>query len=397
MSVDRNIRLVSLYTVAINAAFIVPIIVPFYRDQMNLTFQDFLIAEACFAAVVVLFEVPSGWLSDVWQRKHVLALGAFFDVLGMLCLIIGDNIWWAIAAQSIIGIAISLMSGTHTAMLYDSLLSAGREGEYRKREGKRGALQFYSVAAASVVGGLLYPIHHMAPLILEVGCLTIGIIAACLMVEPTRHRKIAEKHPVADMIETARYALHGHADVGMIILFASVMFCSTKLIMWTQQPYYMALHIDESLFGILMAAGFLMAGMSSHVSHLLDGKVGSVQALLGVWVVAVAVCIASGLSLGYVGVGLLMLGGSVLYGIAAPRVSEAINSRVGSERRATILSTQSLICSLFFIPTSIGMGWIAENYTIGAALLAIAAWLGLAGIALALVVVRRGGRRVMML
>lgn len=397
MSVDRNIRLISLYTVMVNAMFIVPVLVPYYRDQMGLNFQDFLIGEACFAAVVVLFEVPSGWISDMWKRKYVLALGALFDVIGMGCLLVGDNLWWAILGQSIVGISVSLMSGTHTAMLYDSLLSVGRESEYRKREGKRGALMFYSVAVASVAGGLLYPISHTLPLILCMICLTIGIIAACLMVEPTRHRKIAEKHPVADMIETARYALRGHADVGMIILFASVMFCATKLIMWTQQPYYMALHIDESLFGILMAAGFLMAGMSSHVSHLLDGKVGSVQALLGVWLVAVAICIAAGVSLGYVGVGLLMLGGSVLYGIASPRVSEAINSRVGSERRATILSTQSLICSLFFIPTSIGMGWVAENYTIGAALLAIAAWLGLAGIALALVVVRRGGRRVMML
>ena len=397
MSVERNIRLIGLYTVMINAGFIIPIIVPFYRDQMNLSFQDFLIAEACFAAVVVLLEVPSGWISDMWQRKYVLAIGALFDAIGMLCLIVGDNIWWAIAAQSIIGIAISLMSGTHTALLYDSLLSVGRESEYRKREGKRGALQFYSVAAASVAGGFLYPVNHYLPAMLGIVCLAVGIITACMMHEPTRHRKIAEKHPVADMIETARYALHGHADVGMIILFASVMFCGTKLIMWTQQPYYLALHIDESLFGVLMAAGFLMAGMSSHVSHLLDGKIGSVQALLGVWAVAMVVCITAGLSLGYVGVALLMLGGSVLYGIASPRVSEAINSRVGSERRATILSTQSLICNLFFIPTSIGMGWVAENYSIGAALIAIAAWLGIAGIALSFVVVRRGGRRVMML
>lgn len=396
MSIRKNIRLLEAFTICTNMGFVIPVIILYYRDQMGLDFQDFLIGEACFAAVVVLLEVPTGWISDVWKRKHTLALGAFFDLLGYACLLVGNNLFWAILGQSVIGVGISLISGTNSAMLYDTLLSDGREKEYRKLEGRRGALGFYSVAGASAVGGFLYPLHHQLPIALSLVVLLVAIVLACVMHEPSRHKKMPEKHPLADMAATAKYALKGHAEIGLIILFASVMFCSTKMIMWSQQPYYMALGLHESLFGVLMAAGFLLAGASSQLGHKLDGKIGSVKALMGVWLAAVLVCVFSSLYVGWTGVVLMMLGGSCLYGIAMPRVSEAINSRVGSERRATILSTQSLMTSLLFIPVSTVMGWVSDAHGITGALLGIAAWLGVAGLCLVMLVMKNG-KRVMLL
>ncbi len=396
MRARNNIKLLEAYTICTNMGFVIPVILPYYRDQMGLDFKDFLLGEACFAAVVVLLEVPTGWISDVWKRKNTLMLGAFFDLLGYMCLLIGDNLFWAILGQSIIGVGISLISGTNSAMLYDSLLSEGREAEYRRLEGRRGSFGFYSVAFASIIGGLLYPIDHQLPLILSMAAIAMAMVMAFTMDEPTRHKRRPEKHPLADMAETARYALRGHADVGLIILFAAAMFCSTKLIMWSQQPYYMAMGLHESLYGLLMAAGFLMAGASSQLGHKLDGRVGSVKMLAGIWVVAISVCLIASLYLGWAGVVLLMVGGSCLYGIAFPRVSEAINNRVDSARRATVLSTQSLMSSLFFIPVSTLMGYVSDSYGVEGALRGIACWLALAGLCLMMLVVRKG-RRVMML
>ena len=126
----------------------------------------------------------------------------------------------------------------------------------------------------------------------------------------------------------------------MIILFAGIMFCSTKLIMWTQQPYYMALGLREDAFGLLMAVGFVLGGFSSQMAHRLDGRVNTHRALLLAWAMAVCACLGAAVSVGWHGVALLMVGGTCIYGIAAPRVSEAINRHVGSERRATILSSE---------------------------------------------------------
>lgn len=397
MRTDRNIKLIHGYSMAMSAMFLIAVIVPFYRDRMGLSFHDFLIGEACFAATLVLLEVPSGWLSDVWQRKHVLALGALLEMIGWAILLFGDNLFWAITAQVVIGVAISLISGTNTAFLYDTLLSARRTDEFRAQEGKRSGLGYYSIAAASVISGWLYSLDPVLPVFATVFFVLAGLIMACMMDEPVRHKRRPEKHPVADMVETCRYALHGHAEVGMIIFFASVMFCSTKLIMWSQQPYYMAMHLPEEYFGMLAAAGFFLAGFSSHISHLFDGKVGSLVALAIVWTIAIGVCLGASLHFGWTGVALLMFGGTCLYGMANPRVSEAINNRVSSERRATILSTQNLMVSLFFIPVSSVIGWISDHHGVQSGLLGIAGWLGFAGLCLLFLATRKKWRSRMMM
>ena len=128
--------------------------------------------------------------------------------------------------------------------------------------------------------------------------------------------------------------------------------------------------------------GFCLGGLSSQLGHKLDGKVGSLRPLIIVWSAAVGICLAASVSPGWLGVALLMVGGTCLYGVAAPRVSEAVNRHVDSSRRATVLSTQSLLVSLMFIPVSAVMGQVSSAYGVRMVLVAIACWLGVAGLAL---------------
>lgn len=388
MRVERNIRLLQAHALLMNMGFVIPVIMPYYRDEMGLSFQEFLIGEAAFAAVIVLLDVPTGWLSDVWQRKHVLALGSLMELAGYALLATAKGLPMSVLAQAVIGVGISLLNGTISAMMYETLMCGGREAEYRRHEGRRGGFGLYSVAGASVLGGLLYPYMHHLPVLLSVLAQLGALVIACALDEPERHRKMPEKHPVADIVDTTRYALR-HPEVGLILVFAAAMFCSTKMIMWTQQPYYMALGLSESLFGVLMAVGFVLGGFSSQMAHRLDGRVGIHAALMIAWALALSVCVAAGFRLGLHGVALLMIGGTCVYGIAAPRVSEAINRHVGSERRATVLSTQSLMTSLLFMPVSAVMGRVSESHGVQAVLLSLAGWLGLAGLALALWAARR--------
>ncbi len=389
MNVQKNVRLLELYTICTNMIFIVPVVVPYYRDVIGLSFQDFLIGEAVFAAVVMALEVPSGWLSDVWKRKHVLLLAMLTWFAGFAVLLFADSLFLAVTAQGILGISLSLTSGTNTALLYDSLLAEGREHDYTRLEGRRLGIGFYAVAAAGILGGFLYEVDPRLPVVLTMTACLPGAACALLMGEPERHRSAIRSHPLADMAGTVRYALHGHAEIGFIILFAAVLLSATKLIMWTQQPYYMALGVPESAFGMLMAVGWLLAGASSHSAHFLNDKVSNLKALTLAVIAAVGICLGAAIGPGYHGIVLLMLGGSCLFGLTAPRVDNAINKRVGSERRATILSTSSLLRQLFFIPLSIGIGWIIDHADISAGLISTAGWLGLGGLLLGLWALKR--------
>ncbi len=391
MRVDRNIRHLNFHAVCVNMAFVIPVIMPFYRDEIGLTFKDFLLGEACFAATVVLLDVPCGWISDQWRRKIVLALGTLLEMIGYAMLLVSHSLFMAALAQSVIGIGICLLNGTNSAILYETLMADGREGEYRKREGQRGGFGLYSVAFASILGGLMYNVNHALPVVMSLCMQLVAVVIACRMDEPERHRKRPDKHPVADIIETTKYALV-HPEVGLLLIFAGVMFCSTKLIMWTQQPYFMAMGLREEAFGLLMAVGFMLGGFSSQMGHRLDGKVGTYKALCLAWIAAVVACLGASVAVGWHGVALLMMGGTCIYGMTAPRVSEAINRHVGSDRRATILSTQSLLVSLLFIPVSMVMGRVSDLWGVQAVLVSLAAWLGVAGLCLAVWCFRRRRR-----
>jgi MFS family permease len=382
MRVNRNIRLLEAHALLVNMMFAIPVLIPYYRDEIGLSFRDFLLGEAAFAATLVLLDVPMGWVSDLWQRKLVLALGTLIELNGFILLLAAHGLATAMLAQVLIGVGICFLNGTNTALLYESLMAEGREAEYRRREGRRNGFGLYSVAAASLLGGMLYPRHHRLPVILTGAMQALAILAAGLLDEPERRRRRSERHPLADIAATTHYALR-HPQVGLIIVFAGVLFCSTKLIMWTQQPYYILMGLKENVFGLLMGTGFVLGGFSSQLAYRLDGKVVTRNALVLAWAIALAACLGAAVRPGWHGVALLILGGSCIWGMATPRVTEAINRYVDSARRATVLSTQSLCVSLLFIPVSWVMGRLSESYGVRAMLVALAGWLGLAGLGLA--------------
>jgi MFS family permease len=393
MRIQRNLRLIDIYTIGMNAILILPVLLPFYRDQIGIGFREFMIGEACFSAVIVALDVPTGWISDTWQRKQAQALGILFLIIGYCCMLVARSFAMAVAAQSIVGIGISLCNGTNTAILYDSLASVGRDGEYRRREGRRLALCMYTVAICSIVGSFIYPYCHKLPLIVFICALVCALVATCLLDEPERVRRRPERHPILDVLATIKYALHEHAEIGFVILSAATLFSCTKIILWTQQPYYMLLGIPEGWYGALMAVGFVLSGLSSHLSHLLDGRISAPRVLGGIRIAAVLICLGASIAPGWHGVILLMLGGSCIYGMAMPRVNEVINRNVDSSRRATVLSTQSTMGSLCFMPLSIAMGAVSKHWGIQAVLVGLAVWLCLTGVCLSLLAASRRNAR----
>lgn len=364
---QRNTRLILMMQSCQSAIFFLPVLILFYQAEIGLTFKDFMIIEAIFCATIILMEIPSGWLSDIWSRKRTLAAGLAFTSMGFAQLLFADNFMEAAISEIFTGIGVSLISGTNSAMLYDSLLQDKRQDDYRKLEGLRHGTSLYALAFASVAGGLLYQIDHFLPVALTVIGQAAGMVCALLMIEPVRDYRKAEKHPVADMLDTMKFALHGHKEIAGIILFSTVIFTATKIMLWVQQPYYELLALPEIWYGIFTATGFLLGGVGGHLGHILDGHVRNRTMFLFMLVAIVSACLIASMFKSVSVVPLLLIG-SVMWGFGWPRVQSAINMRVSSERRATILSTASLMVSLAFIPIGPTLGWAADLWGIQTAL-----------------------------
>ena len=378
MNPVRNIRLLEAFSVCNGMMFAIPILVPFYRDQIGLQFGDFMIADAMFMATMMLFDVPTGWIADVWRRKTTIMTGIAFTTAAWALMAFSSSFSMALASEIVLGVGFSLFSGTTSAMLYDTLLSCGQEDAYVRLEGRRRAFAQYGTTIACIIGGLIYPLHHQLPMLLTVGFNLAGMFCVAATVEPVRHKLLAVKHPLADMLDTARYALHGHAEIGALILFSAVLYGTCKVIMWAQQPYYMALGLPENLFGILTAVGSGFAGLASHMSHKAQKYVSARRIVTLGWLLTI-VTTAAAARAGLGGIAFLMVGGRFMQCFTEPHINNLINQHTGSERRATALSTASMLAQFVFIPVSIIIGQISDHAGIQTALVSTAVWLGAAG------------------
>ncbi|MFA5593293.1 MAG: MFS transporter [Micavibrio sp.] len=371
MSLKRDIRLVNAHGIFTHMLFLLPVIFPYY-NSIGLTFRDFLIGEAVFSAVVLLSEVPSGWISDMWKRRSTLVLGGFFGLCGYAMLMLAEGFWMATSAQAVIGIAVALNSGTNTALLYDRLHEEGREDDYRRLDGQRHGATFYGTALSCLAGGFLFFVHPKLPLVFDMAALLGAMIAIACVREPKRFQKSAEKHVFYDVFKTMKYALTGHPEITGIILVSTVIMCTTKLMLWTQQPYYMAAGLPVIWFGVIMTASFIIGGVAGQFSHRID-RCGSNRAALGGMGVLLVLCCFALAAVTSIWFGIILfLSGTLVYAMAQPRINEGINTRIGPERRATVLSTANLMVHFLFIPASLIVGLISERGAIGDALL----WIG---------------------
>lgn len=385
---SRNLKLLSIFTILVNSIFILPVIVPFYRDELGLTFHDFLIGESVFAVALILFDVPAGYLADRWGRKNTMILGAFVMSTAYTLLFLATGFWSAMFAEAVIGLGIACVSGANSALLYDTLLSQGREDEYRKREGFRFALQLYSCSFACIAGGYLYTMNHHLPLALEITMIFMSGIVACFFIEPPRHKVIAEHHPLRDIKDTLVYVLHGHREIAGIVLLMIIVFSTTKICMWGIQAYAEALHYPEIYNGWIISAVMLCGAISGHVGHKILPNLRGQQALQGLIIMLVVALLVAGLSMSVVGIIALGLEAFV-YGFGMPRAQETINNLVDSSRRATVLSTANLATSLGFIPLSQMFGFVSSHADISTALITYAGVLAVLAVIAKLITLKR--------
>ena len=77
---QKNIPILYVFSFFWLSMVIIPVIVPFFESR-GLTLAQVFYLQAIFAAFVVLFEVPSGYIADVFGRRNALIAGSIFHGL----------------------------------------------------------------------------------------------------------------------------------------------------------------------------------------------------------------------------------------------------------------------------------------------------------------------------
>ncbi|MBI3259457.1 MAG: MFS transporter [Ignavibacteriae bacterium] len=248
---ELNIRLMFFIRVLRWFLLVMSTMVLFYQHA-GLTMQQILLIQSAFSALVVLFEIPSGYFSDVVGRKLTMIAGCALSCAGFALYSFAEGFWGFFIAEMTLGCAISFISGTDSAIVYDSLLALGKQSEYSKFEGRLMSIGNTSEGIASIIGGLLAAISLRMPFYVETGILLFTIPLAMMLTEPPRTRLDTSKGNFHTVWEIVVYAMHGHSELKWLIVYSSIVNASTLTMVWFIQPYLKLAGLPIWWFGVAL-------------------------------------------------------------------------------------------------------------------------------------------------
>ncbi|MFT5108084.1 MAG: putative MFS family arabinose efflux permease, partial [Pseudoalteromonas tetraodonis] len=348
------------------ALLLAPILVPFFQDYgLNLT--QILWLQACFGLAVAALEVPSGYFSDTIGRKPALVVGAFGITLGFSVFSIASGFWTLLLGELVLAVGWSFISGTNSALLYDTLVELGEEENYAKVFGRHRSSANFSEAGASILGAAIAVASIRLPALVQIGLYSLSIPIALSLVEPARQRFTNSAGPLAGIREIALEAVALKREVRLLIVLSGIVGTATLAMAWLSQPWLNFAGVPLVSFGLIWAALRITVGISALCASRIQKRLGfngSVTLILAILTTGFALCAWKQAWWLVPAIATF----TVVRGLAMVIFSEAINQHTGSDRRATVLSLESLLCRLIFAPLAPLIGWIADAYSLGTAI-----------------------------
>lgn len=347
-----------LYLIKLSKWFmlIMPVVALFYTDNGLDTFDIYLL-QAIYSVSVAVMEIPSGYMADMIGRRTSLILGAFLGTAGFILYAVSSSFGQFLAAEIILGLGGSFISGSDSALLYDSLAETGDQHRYLQYEGRITALGNLAETMAAICGGLLAAmLSYRAVYGGQALIAALAIPASFLLVEP--QRDTAPLQPsFRHIVSICHTSLFVNLKLSAAILFSSVIGTATLCMAWTCQVYFVNKGLDETAITPIWVILNLMVAVVAAFSHTIRRHLGTRFAILLILVVIPAGYILLGATSLLPGLVALLLFYSVR-GYATPLLKDLTNLYCDSSIRATVLSIRSLLIRIGFavLGPLIGLG-----------------------------------------
>lgn len=363
---SSNIAKSFLYRFLMDFQLWLPIWVLYLRDEKGFSLTQINLLDTPFFLLIVLAEVPTGAIADRFGRRTSLMLGAAFFAVAVFVFGIADNFVVIMISYVSWGLAVTLQSGADVALLYDSLKEDGRERQFQRINSRLWALRATASVLGLLIGAPLAAAMSFQAVI--IGSAAIGGLAvpvALWMREPP-HR--ATKHEAYfDTLFMGIRDMWRAPALRYVVMFSGVVALGAFAPHLFEQPFLAEKGIAVEAFGFwqapIRAAGIVGAlGTGWWLTRLGErGAFLSLPLMIGAGCLLLATVDSTWIFGAFV-----LLG--IVHGMHSPALANYVNHRIPSERRATMLSVQSVAASIFLAMQPVG-GLVADTYGLRAAFL----------------------------
>ena len=359
----RNIPLLYTFSFLQMTLFPMAIITLFWKEHIGLSLSQILLLQGIFAVAMVVMEYPSGYISDRIGYRTALTMASLLGLAGWGYYTMATSFRDVLIAEVLLGISTSFISGTDSALLFESLKTNGKEAGYARCEGRSTFFGQTGEAAGAIFAGVLYARYPLLPFFLQIAVWLLALAITRGLTDPRREPHRHGSH-LSEALTSVRYVFIDNQRLRVTILLSIVLGLASFYPVWLIQPYMRDCGVPIASFGPVWAGANLIVAIFALFSHRLRAFLGDRVMILLVIVLVWG---------GYLGLGLVAgVWGFLFYylltamrGMRGPFFLHLAQTEIPSATRAGMLSLQSLCFRLLFVFTGPLIGRYADAYGVG--------------------------------
>lgn len=364
--------------------------VVFLQQHYGYSLTDVTLLDLPFWLGMFLFEIPTGIVADRYGRKLSLALSGIVGTIVWLVFASSGEFLVMASAQFVGGLAVTFSSGADEALLYETMKALGREDEYAKVSGRARAIRTASAMIAGLAVGAIASVDLVLPAIITAVLVGSSLIPILSLTETRGTSRAAQGNGGEEKLTSVAYsqivrqaisALREHVTLRWAIAYLVVLSCVAFYAEVFLQPYTLSVGLPVFALGVVMVAVQGMSIAGSLAVPRVQKAVGTQIVLFGAPVLLVP-CL---LLLGMVPVMPVLIVAAMsafMFALTEPVLRAVIQGRVPDDARATVLSIQSLLATIFLTLTEPALGVLADRSGVHTAYLGMAGLVALLCVAL---------------
>ncbi len=325
------------------------------------------IFEGIFHLTTFIMEIPTGIVADLWGRRFSRLLGRVIFLISLGIMFLSYSFALQLTGFIITAIGYNLESGAGEALLYDSMKELGIEGQYKKTAGKNNFVDWTGGILSFLIGGY-FAVHlgYTWVFIPSMIIVIVSIFVTCSMYEPTltmkeqiRLRKMGWIRAMGVQTTESLKVVKERPRIAFLILFSELIFMFLTSLFFYLQTYWKTEGLNEFQIGTILAVSGALSAVTGLMGQKIESKIGEKGILLfaplllifALWGVALTP---------YTPYFFIITG--FIDGLLYVAVQDYLNKMIPSERRATVLSFQSMIFSLYMIIFFPVIGYFGDKH-----------------------------------
>lgn len=353
----RSLRLVMLESALTAALLSMSIMTPFFYS-IGLTQFEISGTQIIFTLIMMVLNVPMGWVADRFSRKWANVIGDFGAALVFMGYAFANDFWSVVVCESLLGCFMSLSQGVDQGLLkhFCNQIDSS-EDFFRRKTANLHCLHYANTLFFVWLGGPIGAISFRLAIFLSGAPYFMGGLAS-LFVRDDSRKLASEGNPFDDMLRISKVSFQNRPLRARIIAYA-IGREMTHSVIWVFTPLLILVGVPISVVSFAWALNAATCLLGAELAKRFSTKLKDWQVFalpLSLMIFSMGV-MSWNLNLITIWFYLLM---GIVQGWTGSTLLPLVQRYVTPEEQTTVISLAHVVSRLVYIPASLVLGWAAD-------------------------------------